>query len=397
MKIVHLATSLGGGAGIAARRISEAQYENNMDVTLIAHNGNAATLRKHEKILPRTVFSPIASKTLTFFQSSVIQRDLRLTTPLSLTRDLFSIDEVKLADLVHFHAFYNLATVDNIISLSRHKNVVVTLHDQRFFTGGCHYSFDCKGFQSGCAKCPQVRRIFNQIPRFSLKESEKEIKNSKSIRFISPSKWLADIASSSALLSGQEFTVLPNPVPKDFQSHISNRRPKDRIKLGFISENLNNPYKGLSLLIQALRKVDNPEKFELLLFGHSESLALPENISIKVKSFSDTAGSVEAYKSCDVIVVPSLQDNSPSVVSEALMCGIPVLGSDTGGIPEVLKEFGMQVFESGSVESLTTALNGLRISPVSKENQLLISERFSYSSSAAAHNELYLSSFGSHL
>ena len=35
----------------------------------------------------------------------------------------------------------------------------------------------------------------------------------------------------------------------------------------------------------------------------------------------------------DLVIVPSSQDNSPSVIGEALAVGVPVMGSDVGGIP----------------------------------------------------------------
>jgi glycosyltransferase involved in cell wall biosynthesis len=55
----------------------------------------------------------------------------------------------------------------------------------------------------------------------------------------------------------------------------------------------------------------------------------------------------------DLVVVPSNQDNSPSVIGEALSVGVPVIGSDAGGIPEVLRNFEMPVFPVGDVEKLT--------------------------------------------
>ena len=59
------------------------------------------------------------------------------------------------------------------------------------------------------------------------------------------------------------------------------------------------------------------------------------------------------YQSIDLLIVPSLQDNSPSVIGEALASGIPVYGSDVGGIPENLEKFEQYVFASGDVEALS--------------------------------------------
>ena len=41
----------------------------------------------------------------------------------------------------------------------------------------------------------------------------------------------------------------------------------------------------------------------------------------------------------DLLAVPSRQDNSPNVIGEAFMSGVRVLGSQVGGIPELVRDF----------------------------------------------------------
>jgi glycosyltransferase involved in cell wall biosynthesis len=43
------------------------------------------------------------------------------------------------------------------------------------------------------------------------------------------------------------------------------------------------------------------------------------------------------YSAADICVVPSLQDNQPNTVLEAMACGTPVVGFDVGGIPEMVR------------------------------------------------------------
>ena len=58
-------------------------------------------------------------------------------------------------DIIHLHwicrGFVNISTLSRI-----KKPIVWTFHDMWPFTGGCHYTDDCIGYQKGCGKCPQL-------------------------------------------------------------------------------------------------------------------------------------------------------------------------------------------------------------------------------------------------
>jgi glycosyltransferase involved in cell wall biosynthesis len=42
------------------------------------------------------------------------------------------------------------------------------------------------------------------------------------------------------------------------------------------------------------------------------------------------------YNAADVFLTPSLQDNLPNTIAEAMSCGTPCVGFDIGGIPEMI-------------------------------------------------------------
>ena len=45
---------------------------------------------------------------------------------------------------------------------------------------------------------------------------------------------------------------------------------------------------------------------------------------------------VAAYRAADLFVTPSLSENLPNTIMEAMACGIPCVGFNTGGIPEMI-------------------------------------------------------------
>ena len=42
------------------------------------------------------------------------------------------------------------------------------------------------------------------------------------------------------------------------------------------------------------------------------------------------------YNAADLFVLPSLEDNLPNTIMEAMACGVPCVGFKSGGIPEMI-------------------------------------------------------------
>ena len=45
----------------------------------------------------------------------------------------------------------------------------------------------------------------------------------------------------------------------------------------------------------------------------------------------------DIYNAADIFITPSLQDNLPNTIMEALACGLPCVGFNVGGIPEMIE------------------------------------------------------------
>ena len=68
-----------------------------------------------------------------------------------------------------------------------------------------------------------------------------------------------------------------------------------------------------------------------------------------------------ALSEIDVLVIPSVwPENSPLVLQEAFLAGVPVIASRIGGIPEMLPDGrGGLLFKPGSADDLATAISRL--------------------------------------
>jgi len=367
MKVLNIGTSFGGGAGIAMRRISEAQSSIGLQVQTWALNApKNCNLRDNEKIINRNISKKVHSSTITKLQSKFVQKSDLLVTSIGIdllnNQDFYN--SIKQFDIVNFHSIYNLTSLTTILEVSRIKPTTITLHDERILTGGCHYSFSCRGYLESCGNCPQVRKYFFKLPVRELEKNNEDFYlklNLANISFIAPSRWLADKARTKIANHEIVFEVIPNPIPKStIRSVSSGVQGSTEIKIGFISENLYNPYKGLALLVEALNALAGDFAIQLTLVGRGKLPDFDPRIKIIRKYVKNDQERVALYEELDFIVAPSTQDNLPSVISESLMVGTPVIGSDAGGIPEMLLGFDMPIVRAGSVEALIFAIKEMK-------------------------------------
>ena len=170
----------------------------------------------------------------------------------------------------------------------------------------------------------------------------------QNISFVTCSRWLEGEAKSSALLQGQSVTSITNPIDTRIFKPGSQEeaREKEKLPMGkrlmlFVCQRLNNPNKGMDYLIEACRLMveKHPETREnvgvLLLGGHADEVAsqLPFE-SIPLGYVNDEQHISRIYRAADVFVLPSLSENLPNTIMEAMACGVPCVGFRIGGIPE---------------------------------------------------------------
>ena len=360
MKILHLSTSSTGGAGRAAFRMSAALRAHNQDSDLI-YLGNPLN---HNQVgvhpISRGPVRKVISSTLTYMQSRVVQSGTDPVTPISLNAIKVSeILDLK-PDIVHIHNFYNLMSLPSIISLASRAKVVLTLHDQRIFTAGCHYSHGCLGYRSTCVACPQMNSLFQSGASRLFEKNMQDLRfDENSLTLVSPSEWLLSKARENLAFAKFSGYVVRNPIP-EFKFPPNERGGDKKLRIGFCSDKLNNPLKGLAVLLNALAGLDRD--YVLRLIGNElGDYKIPKGISFEIISPTSDAHLSSEIADLDVLVVPSLEDNSPNVIGEALMCGTKVIGSDIGGIGELMRQLQLDLFQTSKPNELAELLLGFDI------------------------------------
>lgn len=161
--------------------------------------------------------------------------------------------------------------------------------------------------------------------------------------------------------------------------------------------------KGIKYLLKAMEKIDA----KLIIVGkgpqEKELKEIAINLKDKVRFIGPQSHDELAitYASSDIFVIPSITlpggvtEGTPTVITEAMASGLPVVGSISGGIPEVIKDgYNGYLVEEKNVENLARKINVLindeeRYQQF-KQGALVTAEKYSYENIAKKYAQIIL-------
>lgn len=286
---------------------------------------------------------------------------------------------IKQYDIVHFHDLSSAISPFTLRWLAQYTPTVWTLHDCSAFTGGCLYPMQCNHFHTRCGNCPQIGTwpldSWFDFTGFQ-QDQKRKLAASGAVKYITPSNWMAQTAFGSNLLP-----VVPEVLPNGINTRVfkpMDKRglrhelgiPIDRFVVLLSAGALQDERKGTHFALEVLLSVRDlpPEKQPfVLLVGHNspEIRSRLANLDIMESGYlSDATILARHYAAADLFVFTSLADNQPLVVLETMATGTPMIGFQTGGIPEMViqNETGF-LSAPGNVSALADCLRQLIHSP----------------------------------
>jgi len=135
--------------------------------------------------------------------------------------------------------------------------------------------------------------------------------------------------------------------------------------------------KGLSFLLEAVAKLRTERHIELTIIGKAKTdsaasraiseLGLADAVTF-VSGVSDRR-IVELYAEAELAVVPSLYEGFSLPAIEAMSCGVPLVATTGGALPEVAGKHGETCFltEPGDAEALAAVLQDALDSPSARD------------------------------
>lgn len=292
--------------------------------------------------------------------------------------DLSGLPLVQNADVINLHWVSQFQSVESISRLlDTGKPVVWTLHDENPFTGGCHYSGNCLQYMDLCRECPQLEDDRLNVPATVLANKLRHWRGRLII--VTPSRWMADAARKSRVLRECSIHVIPNSLDTELYRPQSGKLERERLGIPpeatcilFNAEVHGELRKGFPQLLNALEQCMAEPAFRrkaaggeirLITVGRNKQndfrLGMPVHALGYIRN-EETMSRI--FNACDFFVLPSLEDNLPNTVLEAMACAVPVVAFAAGGVSEMVTdgETGLlcPVGDSGSLAAAIVRLAG---------------------------------------
>lgn len=127
--------------------------------------------------------------------------------------------------------------------------------------------------------------------------------------------------------------------------------------------------KGIPVLLEAVEAAGEGPAISLVIAGDGPLRSRVEQAAARnagrVRYVGHVSEVLTAYRQADVVVMPSLSEGLPMTALEAMACGLPLVASRVGGLPEVVAdgETGLLV-PPGDPSALAAALRVLAADPV---------------------------------
>ena len=350
LKIVHIASSDLGGAAISCIRLHQALLEMGVDSKLLTISKNKKRIINHfaypdKKI---TLWDKVKNR-LQFSEPSYIKHEKYLLNKVTgyeyfsfpeSEYPLHNLELLQNADVINLHWVSGFIDYSSFFKKIK-KPIVWTLHDMNAFTGGCHYSSGCTKYTNDCNICPQLEGTINPtISRQNLSVKQDSLIKSD-LTVVTPSVWLKKCAEKSTILKTKAIHVIPYSLDlaifkpmNQADARMKLRLPLDTKVILFVSQSVQNKRKGFDLLLKSISLLSASDKFVICSVGQMNEV--PENY-ISLGEIQKEEQMALAYNAADVFVLPSKEDNLPNVVMESIACGVPVIGFDIGGMPDMIK------------------------------------------------------------
>ena len=281
-------------------------------------------------------------------------------------------------DLIHY--FFSLPTAFLSIIPGKHTKLpyIVSLRGS-----------DVPNYDIYNKKLQLLHKLFLPLTKFIWKHAKATIAVTNSLK-------------QTALLINpkQSIYVIPNGINTNiFSPNSIEQRNDHEFRLITVSRLIER--KGIQYILNALAEIED-DSIQLMIIGEgdyeNELKILCGNLKLNNQvtfiGYRERRTIPSYFAQSDVFILPSLAEAFGNVIAEAMACGLPIIGADEGGIPDLVdKENGVLV-KPGNVEQIKSAIifmknnKNLRIE-MGKNNAAKMEQNYRWERVALSYENIY--------
>lgn len=338
-----------GGAAVVSFRLMEALRAAGADARMLVAEKRTQSPFVEKAASDAAIRIPFLTERLgIFFDNGFNRADLFKVDTASCGLPLWRHPRVLEADVICLNwvnqGMLSLEGIRRIAALG--KPIVWTMHDMWCLTGICHHAATCSRWLGGCGDCPLLGRRAGRSDA-SARTHRRKARLYADARpvFVAVSRWLADKAARSRLLAEADVRVIPNAFPLSALTPREPRQADAPVTLIAGAARLDDPVKGLPLLLAALRllREENPAlaaRLRLLTFGSLRDAEAMSGVAIDHTHLGTLSGDdvARAYRQADIVISSSLYETLPGTLVEGQHYGCIPVSFDRGGQRDIVSD-----------------------------------------------------------
>jgi hypothetical protein len=336
------------------------------------------------------VFSRIVSKHKYYFFNNIFQNSFFSARKIKEIIKDFQPDYVMILWYEYILNYKEIYKIKNTLKVK----IIIYPFDMYSFTGGCRYSQSCNNFKNNCRNCPAI--ILNKIPSGNYKINKFYLRKINPVIFF-PSQYALDFANNSKILNKKtKKYIFYYPVVKKLFSN-NNRLGLPSFKIVqqikkkynyknivfFGSQDGNEWRKGIYNINRFLKIFEKrfSKTYSETLFVYAgkniKGLFPQEDKNFLVFNFLQYQDYYSIYSLADAVIIPSLQEWSSLMMSEAVILKKFIFSFNTGSSKDFLiEDITGNCFGNQEVSKFCNKLNDHLLNSTIYDNSLAAKKKY---------------------
>ncbi len=321
--------------------------------------------------------------------------------------DLGNLDCINEADIIHIHWVPGLVDWELAPLFFLGKQVVITMYDLSFFTGGCDLpiAIDCKGYLKGCIKCPEVMEDAQALISDAW-QKKRELFKLMNFKIVVQSTFLKNMIEKMGIKDVE--LIFPSSPFLDYKP-ITKSKARDILGIEqnknviiTVVPSVENKRKGIKNIIEAINiliereEVHNPY---FILIG-ADYLDLDIHVTFPIHHVPIMPNEEILswyYRASDVYVSGAIYDPINLYSLDAMAMGVPVVGFSETALEDYVnhKKTGY-IAEKNNIDDLAEGIKFIfqkknRSKAIQRQVKSTIKKEFSLDGQAKKYVNLYQS------